>query len=171
MNAAYSFGLKHIAVLDLVLVSSGFVFRVFAGAVVTQVVPTHWIILMTFLLALFITLAKRRDDIRLANEGLTIRKNIGQYNLEFINASMIIMASVIIVGYILYTVSVDVQDRFHAPYLYLTVVFILVGIMRYLQITFVENASGDPTKIFLKDRFLQCTVAGWMGTFLLMVYH
>ena len=170
LNISYSFGLKHISILDIVMVSVGFVLRIFAGGAVTEIVPTIWIILMTFLLAVFISLAKRREDVLLASEGRSTRKNIDGYNTEFINAAMMIMASVIIVSYISYAISPDIQDKFHTKYLYLTVVFVIVGILRYMQITFVENNSGNPTAILYRDRFLQITIGGWLLTFVLMIY-
>jgi decaprenyl-phosphate phosphoribosyltransferase len=170
LNVSYSLGLKHIAILDIFIISCGFILRLFAGAKATNVPLTMWIILITFLLALFLGLAKRRDDILLLNNGVKARKNIDGYNLEFVNAGMIIMASVVIVSYIFYTISAEVQQKFNSEWLYLTVVFVLLGIMRYLQITFVENNSGNPSSILLKDRFLQLSIMAWLIVFMLIIY-
>jgi hypothetical protein len=138
---------------------------VFAGAVLIAVTPTMWIVLVTFLLALFLALAKRRDDCLLAQGGLKTRKNIDGYNLELVNAAMVLMAAVTLVSYIMYTVSPEVVVRFGSDYLYLTALFVIVGILRYMQITFVEENSGSPTKLLLKDRFLQLTLVGWVMSF------
>lgn len=124
---------------------------------------------MTFLLALFLAIAKRRDDVILSNKGKETRKNIDGYNLEFVNAVMVFMSGVIVVSYILYTVSDDVIKRLHTENLYLTSSFVILGIMRYMQITFVEENSGSPTKIVLKDRFLQITILLWLLSFFLVV--
>jgi len=83
---------------------------------------------------------------------------------------MIVMSSVIIVAYIFYTISESVQVRLSANYLYLTVFFVIIGILRYLQITFVENNSGSPTRIILRDRFLQWIVALWALFFGFIIY-
>lgn len=165
LNIAYSVRLKHIPIVDIFFIATGFVLRVFAGAFATDIPPSMWIIIMTFLLALFMALAKRRDDVLLASEGLATRKNIDGYNLEFVNAAMSVMSAVIIGSYILYTISEEVVHRLGTQYLYLTAVFVILGIMRYMQITFVEGASGSPTTIFLRDRFLQITILLWLLSF------
>lgn len=170
MNIGYSMGLKHIPLLDIFLIATGFVLRLLAGAVATGVELTMWIILVTFLLALFLGLAKRRDDVLLAGEGKRTRKNIDGYNLEFVNAAMVIMASVVIVSYIFYTISPEVQEKLNSKFLYLTVVFVVLGIMRYLQITFVENNSGSPASLLLRDRFLQISILAWMLVFVFLIY-
>jgi len=114
-------------------------------------------------------MAKRRDDIVQAEEGRKTRKNIDGYNLVFLNGGMMIMAGVVIVCYILYTISNEVQNKFHTNYLYLTVIFVILGIFRYMQITFVENNSGDPARTLLKDKFLQITIIVWLISFMIIV--
>lgn len=170
LNFFYSFGLKHYSILDISMISIGFVLRILAGSIVIEEAPSMWIILMTFLLAFFIALAKRRDDVLLASSGFKIRKNIEGYNLEFVNAAMVVMASVVIVAYIFYTISQSVNIGLGGNYLYMTVFFVIIGIIRYLQIIFVENNSGSPTEIVLKDRFLQVNIILWGVTFGLIIY-
>lgn len=165
LNIFYSLKLKHISILDVIIIAIGFVLRVFAGAAVIGISVSMWIVLMTFLLALFLAIAKRRDDVLLANSGVKVRKNIDGYTVEFINAAMVIMSSVVIVSYIFYTISEEVEKRLHTHNLYLTVIFVIVGILRYMQITMVENNSGNPSKLLLKDRFLQLTILGWILVF------
>lgn len=111
LNVFYSFKLKHIPILDIIIIAIGFVLRVFAGAVLIAVTPTMWIVLVTFLLALFLALAKRRDDCLLSLQGKATRKNIDGYNLELVNAAMVLMAAVTLVSYIMYTVSPEVNDK------------------------------------------------------------
>lgn len=171
MNIVYSLGLKHVAIIDISIIAFGFLLRVLAGGLVANVYISHWIMLMTFLLALFIGLAKRRDDVIIFIEsGQRMRKSLDGYNLEFINASMVIMAAVVIVSYIMYTISEDSIQRFHTRYLYITSLFVIIGIMRYLQITFVLNKSGNPTRVLLNDRFIQLTLIGWILTFFMIIY-
>lgn len=169
LNIAYSLKLKHITIVDIFIIATGFVLRLFAGNSVLDTSLSMWIIIMTFLLALFLAIAKRRDDVLLSSQGKATRKNIDGYNLEFVNATMILMAGVIVVSYILYTVSSEVMQRLHSEYLYLTAFFVILGIMRYMQITFVEENSGNPTKIVLKDRFLQLTILFWIISFFVVV--
>jgi 4-hydroxybenzoate polyprenyltransferase len=170
MNTAYSFKLKHIPIIDLVIIAIGFVMRLFVGAMVGEIELSMWIILITFLLALFLGLAKRRDDVLLLAQGKKVRKSIDGYNLEFINGAMIMMASVTIVAYISYTISPESQGFFQSKNLYYTVFWVILGILRYLQITFVEEKSGSPTKVLLKDIFLQLTILGWLVTFGVLIY-
>jgi len=169
LNIAYSVKLKHISIVDVFIIAIGFVLRLFAGNSVLDASLSMWIIIMTFLLALFLAFAKRRDDVILSLKGRETRKNIDGYNLEFINAAMTLMSSVIIVSYILYTVSDEVTTRLNAPHLYLTSFFVILGIMRYMQITFVEENSGSPTKVVLKDKFIKIDILFWLISFLLIV--
>jgi len=170
-NILYSYRLKHIALLDITMISVGFVLRLFIGEAAGEgeLPLSMWIILCTFLLAMFLAMAKRRDDVLLQKEGKKVRKSITGYNLEFINGGMMIMASVTLVAYISYTISPEVNHRLGAENLYFTVFFVIIGILRYMQITFVEQKSGSPTKVLLKDLFLQITLLGWVLSFIFLV--
>ncbi len=171
LNLLYTLKLKHVAIIDTFIIAIGFVIRILVGAETGNIKLSMWIIIMTFLLAVFIALAKRRDDIIIYLEsGIKTRNVVDGYNLEFLNTSMIIMASVLIVSYIMYTISPDVAVRLHSDKLYLTVLFVILGIMRYMQITIVEKKSGSPTELVLKDIFLQLSILGWLTTFALLLY-
>ncbi len=169
LNISYSLKLKHISIVDIFIIATGFVLRLFAGASVIEAPLSMWIIIMTFLLALFLAIAKRRDDFVLSKIGKETRKNVDGYNLEFVNAIMVLMSGVIIVSYILYTVSAEVIERLNTEYLYITAFFVIIGIMRYMQIIFVEENSGNPTMIVLKDRFLQVAILLWLLSFFIVV--
>ena len=171
MNLAYTVRLKQYVIIDAVIISMGFVLRVFVGGTATNIWISEWIILMTFLLALFLAFAKRRDDVVLyKNTGVFARKNTNRYNLEFMNQTITVIATITIVAYIMFTLSPDVIERFHSRYLYLTSIFVLMGIIRYLQVTIVDLKSSNPTKILLRDRFIQCCIAGWIGLFIIIIY-
>lgn len=171
MNIAYCLWLKRYAIVDVCVIAFGFVLRLLAGGQATDIWLSNWIVLMTFLLTLFLSLAKRRDDVvRMNKTGHAPRKNTIRYNLEFINQAITITATVTLVCYIMYTVSPDVEQRIGTRYLYLTTVFVLLGILRYLQLTMVDNKSGDPTKAMLHDRMLQAVVALWLLSFLIIIY-
>ena len=171
MNLCYCARLKQYAIVDVCVVAFGFVLRVLAGGYATDIVPSKWLVLMTFLLTLFLSFAKRRDDVLRMNEtGEPPRKNTIRYNLTFINQAITVSASVTLVCYIMYTVSPEVVDRFGSDMLYLTSVFVLLGLLRYMQITVVDKKSGDPTKMMLHDRFTQLVVLAWALTFLVLIY-
>ncbi|WP_165023976.1 decaprenyl-phosphate phosphoribosyltransferase [Dysgonomonas sp. ZJ279] len=167
LNVLYSFKLKHIAIVDVSIVAAGFVIRLFLGGLVTDVPLSRWVVIMTFLLALLLALGKRRDDVLIFIEtGNKARKNLDGYNLDFLNTVITIMSSIIIVSYIMYTVSPEVIAR-NGENLYLSSIFVILGILRYLQIVFVKGDGGNPTKIFIKDRFMHIIFIGWIGTFLI----
>ena len=171
LNVAYSLHLKHIAILDVSIIGIGFVIRLFVGAAVTSTVLSMWIIIMIFLFALFIAFAKRRDDVLVYLEtGHRMRKVVDGYNLAFIDSAMTILASIVVVSYLSYTTSTEIIVRLNNEYLYLTAFFVILGILRYLQITFVEKLSGDPVAIFLNDRFLMFTLLGWLLAFISILY-
>lgn len=171
MNMAYCSRLKQYAIIDVCIVAFGFVLRLLAGGFATDIDLSTWIVLMTFLLTLFMSFAKRRDDVLRMNEtGHAPRKNTSRYNLTFINQAITITASITLVCYIMYTVSPEVDERFGTPHLYLTSVFVLLGLLRYIQIAVVDEKSGDPTKIILHDHFSQLIVLLWGLTFLFMIY-
>lgn len=171
LNIAYCVYLKQHAIIDVCIVAFGFVLRLLVGGVATEITLSKWIVLMTFLLMLFLSFAKRRDDVVRMNEtGTAPRKNTIRYNLTFINQAITMTASVTLVCYVMYTVSPEVQANYHSEYLYLTSIFVLLGLLRYLQITVVDKHSGDPTKVILRDRFTQAVVLAWGLTFLLMIY-
>lgn len=171
LNILYCSKLKQYAIVDVCIIAFGFVLRVLAGGFSTDISLSKWLVLMTFLLTLFLSFAKRRDDVLRMNEtGEPPRKNTIRYNLTFINQAITITASVTLVCYIMYTVSPEVVNRFHSDLLYLTSVFVLLGLLRYIQITVVDKRSGDPTKMMLRDRFTQCVVLLWALTFLVLIY-
>jgi len=171
LNILYCSKLKQYAIVDVCIIAFGFVLRVLAGGFATDIALSKWLVLMTFLLTLFLSFAKRRDDVLRMNEtGEPPRKNTIRYNLTFINQAITITASVTLVCYIMYTVSPEVVNRFHSDLLYLTSVFVLLGLLRYIQITVVDKRSGDPTKMMLRDRFTQCVALLWALTFLVLIY-
>jgi len=171
MNIAYTIKLKQLAIIDVFIIAIGFVLRVFAGSVAAGTGLTHWIVLMTFLLALMLALGKRRDDVVVyENSGVEMRKSVSNYNVPFLNMVISVVASITLVCYIMYTVSPWVVSRFNSSYVYLTSVFVLAGIIRYLQITIVETRSGSPTSVLLHDHFIHGCILCWLIAFTLILY-
>jgi len=171
LNIFYCAKFKQYAIVDVCIIAFGFVLRILAGGLAANIVLSHWIVLMTFLLTLFLSFAKRRDDVIMMNEtGEAPRKNTIRYNITFINQAITITASVTLVCYIMYTVSPEVIAQLHTRYLYLTSVFVILGLLRYIQITVVDKRSGDPTKVMLRDRFTQLIVLLWALSFMFIIY-
>ncbi|MBN1331492.1 decaprenyl-phosphate phosphoribosyltransferase [Candidatus Dojkabacteria bacterium] len=170
-NILYTIKLKHIPIIDVFIIALGFVIRILIGGAATGEEISMWIIIMTFLLALFLGLAKRRDDVVLyKTTGKKMRKAVDGYNLVFLDTTMIMMTSVVLVAYIMYTVTPEAIAKFGTDKLYITTIFVLLGIMRYLQITLVEKNSGSPTEILMKDRIVQLALTGWLLTFGIIIY-
>lgn len=171
INIFYSFGLKNVPLVDVFMVSSGFLLRAISGGVLVSIYISQWLIILVFLLSLLLAFAKRRDDLILAKKSGSIgRKSSRYYNLDYINICLSLISGVIMVSYIMYTVSDEVKNRVGENYLYITSLFVFGGILRYLQITMVKNDSGSPTRLLLTDRFLQVTVMGWVLAFFTTLY-
>jgi 4-hydroxybenzoate polyprenyltransferase len=171
LNLAYSLGLKNISVLDVMMLSFGFLLRAYSGGVIIDVFISQWLIIMVFLLAVFMAIAKRRDDVLMyLQSGTQARKSINGYNLEFINTAMSMLCGVVVVAYLMYTVSTEVTSRLHSNHIYLTIVFVIAGMLRYLQITFVDQKSASPTKILYSDKFIILTILGWLISFYFIIY-
>ncbi len=171
LNVLYSFKLKEIALLDVTVIAVGFVIRLLVGSMVTEVYLSHWIVVMTFLLALFLALAKRRDDLMIhARTGHTVRIAAKGYNLEMLNSAITLLGASVIMVYLQYTTDPEVISRLHTEHLYVTTIFVILGILRYLQITFVAEKSGSPTQVLLRDRFTQINLLIWLFTYGWILY-
>ncbi|MDW8002927.1 MAG: decaprenyl-phosphate phosphoribosyltransferase [Deltaproteobacteria bacterium] len=171
INWLYTIKLKHIAIVDIFTVGIGYAIRIFIGGSVAKITIYPWIVVMTFLLSLFLSLGKRKEDLALLkNTGQKTRQSLDGYTVEFIDLSMIIMASVTIVAYIIYTLSDEIMLKFNTQHLYLTSGFVLFGLLRYLQITVVEQKPSDPSEILLKDIFTQIAVLGWIASIAFLIY-
>lgn len=170
INVFYSFSLKHIALVDISLIGFGFLLRVFAGGAVTGVEVSHWLIVMTFLLALILGLAKRRGEYVVATGGHTFRKALEGYNLPFLDVSITVCSTVAIVAYLMYCFSPEVTNRIGSDNIFYTAFFVILGILRYLQLTLVFDKTESPTRALLRDEFLQIVLLGWIGAFAWLLY-
>jgi decaprenyl-phosphate phosphoribosyltransferase len=171
LNIGYSLKFKTIPLLDVTIIAIGFVLRVVSGGIIADVLISKWIVLMTFLLALLLAVGKRRDDVLIFQEsGKQLRKAIKGYNIAFINFAIVFLASITLVCYIMYTVSAEVIQRLQSEYVYLTSIFVILGLLRYMQLVFVENDSGFPAQILLRDRFIQLILVAWVLSFMLLLY-
>ena len=171
LNILYTIKLKRISIIDTFVIAIGFVIRLYIGSITAHVTLSMWIVLMTFLLAIFLALSKRKDDIIIfENTGKETRKNIHGYTVEFLNLSMVIMASIVMVSYIMYTTSASTILMRHGDKLYLTAIFVLLGIMRYMQINIVTDESKTPTEILYADKTIQFSIIGWIMALFFIMY-
>ena len=170
INVAYSFSLKHIALIDVSLIGLGFLLRVFAGGIVTGVAVSQWLIVLTFLLALILGLAKRRGEYVIMTGGHSFRKSLEGYNLPFLDVAMVVCSTVAIVAYLMYCFSPEVTGRMQSDKIFYTAFFVILGILRYLQLTLVFNKTESPTRALLRDGFLQIVLLCWIGAFAWLLY-
>ena len=169
MNIAYTFKLKHVAIIDVTIIATGFVLRVLAGGYITGIFISQWAILLTFILALVLAIGKRRGELINAQVSGKTRKALDGYNVQFADIALSISCTLAIVCYLMFTLSPEVQQRFHSRVFY-TVIFVVFAFLRYLQQTLVYNRTESPTKIVYRDRYIQITLLLWIITFLLQIY-
>ncbi|MCS4304873.1 MULTISPECIES: decaprenyl-phosphate phosphoribosyltransferase [Chryseobacterium] len=169
MNLAYTFKLKHVPIIDIFIIAIGFVLRVLAGGYITGISISQWAILLTFVLALVLAIGKRRGELINAQVSGKTRKALDGYNVQFADIALSISITLAIVCYLMFTLSPEVQARFHERVFY-TVVFVVFALLRYLQQTLVYNRTESPTKIVYRDRYIQVTLLLWVATFLIQIY-
>jgi 4-hydroxybenzoate polyprenyltransferase len=169
VNIAYSLVLKNIAIIDVLTISFGFVLRVYAGALVIGVTPTPWIQICAGLLALFIALAKRRDDVVL-EIGTEHRVSLSGYTRIFLDVCIGVTLSALLVSYMIFTLNDDAMRRLGSDGLFVTVPFVIAGIFRYLQLALVFERSGSPTDLIFKDGFLILSVVCWLLAYGYLIY-
>lgn len=169
MNLAYTFRLKHVPIIDISIIALGFVLRVLAGGYITGITISQWAILLTFVLALVLAIGKRRGELINAQVSGKTRKALDGYNVQFADIALSISVTLAIVCYIMFTLSPEVQAKFHQRVFY-TVIFVVFAFLRYLQQTLVYNRTESPTKIVYRDRYIQITLLLWVATFLIQIY-
>jgi len=169
INAGYSLGLKKISIVDVMVISVGFVLRLHAGAAVIDVAPTPWIQICGGLLALFIALAKRRDDLSL-EIGAEHRASLGGYTKPFLDICIVVTLSALLISYLIFTLDGDAMARLGSDKIFLTVPYVIAGIFRYVQLTVVFERSGSPTDLLFKDGFLLACVSGWLASYVYMIH-
>ena len=171
INIFYGLWLKHLAILDLMSIAAGFVIRVVAGAAAIGVEASHWILMCTFLLALFLGVAKRRQELlTLAGDSVRHRRVLDQYTLPWLDQAGTIVSAATIVAYALYTVAPETQARFGTDHLIYTLPFVIYGILRYLHLVQGGDRTGNPTNALLKDKPLLLCLLGWVLVCAAIIY-
>ena len=162
LQLAYSGPLKHIVIIDVLTIAIGFVLRAVAGAVAVNVEISHWLLVCTILLALFIALAKRRHEIVLLADGATTHRPIlGEYSAYLLDQMIGVVTASTLISYVFYTISPETVEKFQTQWLGLTIPFPLYGIFRYLYLVHQREGGGSPADLLLADRPLLACVALW----------
>jgi 4-hydroxybenzoate polyprenyltransferase len=171
LNLAYSFGLKRIVILDVMIVAIGFVLRAIAGAVVIRVDTSPWLILCTLLLALLVGLGKRHHELSvLEADAANHRTALQDYTHESLSLMMGIAGAAAVVSYALYTMAEETIARYNSRHLLYTVPFVIFGVFRYLHIVLLRRDAGDPARTFMKDRPTLLNVVLWAVAVCLIIY-
>jgi 4-hydroxybenzoate polyprenyltransferase len=170
--ALYSRTLKHVVILDVLTISLGFVLRAVAGAVAVNVEISHWLLVCTILLALFISLAKRRHELLLLSDGAPSHRPIlGEYSPYLLDQMIAVVTASTLIAYVFYTISPETAQKFGTEWLGLTVPFPLYGIFRYLYLVHRREGGGSPADLLLTDRPLLVCVMLWVLSVVLIIYH
>ena len=171
LQLAYSTVLKHIVIVDVLAITTGFVLRVLAGGVIIHVAISSWLLVCTFLLALFVALCKRRHELTLLGEAAQEhRRVLGQYSIELLDQMISVSTASTVLAYTLYTLSEQTIAKFHTDKLVFTVPFVVYGIFRYLYIVHIRKSGGSPETVLLTDIPLIAGIALWAATAGAIIY-
>jgi 4-hydroxybenzoate polyprenyltransferase len=167
----YSIGLKHVVIVDTLVIAAGFVLRALAGVVVLDIDFSHWFLLCTSLLALFLTLGKRRHELlALEGGGADHRPILSEYSPQLLDQMIAVVTASTLMAYALYTVAPETQARLGTTLLPVTIPFVLYGIFRYLYLLYRRDLGGNPSEHLLTDRALLLDVALWGATVVTILY-
>jgi 4-hydroxybenzoate polyprenyltransferase len=171
LNLAYSFGLKNVVILDVLAISLGFVLRAVAGALAIDVEFSTWLLVCTILLALFLSLAKRRHElVSLEGEASNHRRILAEYSPYLLDQMISVVTASCLMAYAFYTMAPETVAKYQTDRLALTIPFVLYGIFRYLYLVHRREQGGSPTDVLLTDRPLLVAVALWAVAVVVIVY-
>lgn len=169
--AAYSVGLKHVVIVDTLIIAGGFVLRALAGVVVLGIELSYWLLLCTVLLALFLTFGKRRHELLALEAGaIDHRPILSEYSPQLLDQMIAVVTASTLMAYALYTMAPETHARLGTTRLPLTIPFVLYGIFRYLYLMYRRDLGGNPSELFLTDRALLVDVALWGATVVVVLY-
>jgi len=167
----YSTVLKHHVILDVLTIAAGFVLRAAAGTVVIHVAISHWLLVLTLLLALFLALSKRRAEmVTLVDGGTGHRRSLADYSPQLLDQLITIMAASTLLAYAFYTISPETVTRFGTDRLLYTLPFPLYGIFRYLFLIHQRDGGANPSETLLQDRPILVCVGLWALTVAILIY-
>ena len=168
LQITYCFSLKHIVLLDVFTIALGFVLRTVAGGAVLSVHVSHWLLLCTLLLALFLGFGKRRQELVLmGGKAGQSRAILKEYSLAYLDQMINIVSGATIVCYSVY--SIESETAKSHPHLWITVPFVIFGVFRYMYLVYQKGWGGAPDEVLLKDRTLQIDIALWLVAALVLL--
>ncbi len=171
LQVLYSAWLKHVVILDVLLIAAGFLLRVSAGAVVISVDISEWLLICTFLLALFIALSKRRHELVFLEEDASHHRPIlEEYSPYLLDQMISVVTASTVVAYCLYTISEETVAKFGSSRLIYTVPFVLYGIFRYLYLIHKKGEGGSPEFLILKDKPFLAGILLWIASAVIILY-
>ncbi len=168
----YSIKLKQIVIVDVFVIAIGFMLRVFSGAVAIDVVISHWLIITTLFMSIFLAVSKRRSELVLI-QSLKIetkRKVLADYDLNFLNLSLVIAATGMALSYSLYTMADRTLMMFGTDYLIYTTIFVLFGILRYLFLVVNKGEGENPVRILVRDPLTSINFILWICSCIFIIY-
>jgi 4-hydroxybenzoate polyprenyltransferase len=171
LQICYSFAMKDVVILDVMAIAAGFVLRAVGGGVAIDVFVSPWLVICTFLLALFLGFSKRRHEVVLLEGAAGAhRETLREYSPYFLDQMISVVTASTVLAYAIYTVSPEVREKLHTDSLYLTIPFVLYGIFRYLYLVHQREGGGNPTRELLTDRPLWVNVLLWIGMAIWLLY-
>ena len=171
LQVSYSRWLKHAAILDVMVLSFGFVLRAWAGVVVLRVPFSHWLLVLTLLLALFLAIGKRRGELAgLAAGAATHRPSLEHYSLSMLDQMLSVVMACTLLAYAFYTISAETVAKFGTDHLLLTLPLPIYGLFRYLYLIHRGDSHGNPSDLLLSDRPLQACLALWGALVAVIIY-
>ena len=176
LSVLYSLGLKHMVVLDVLIISLGFVLRAMAGVEVLKdlepsVVMSPWLLVCTLFLALFLGFNKRRQELDLlADEAGRHRKSLNDYSREFLDAMIAVVTAATVITYAIYTIWPATVEKFHTASLIYTVPFVVFGLFRYMYLVIVKDKGGSPSEVLVSDLPLVADIILWIVAAGLVLY-
>jgi 4-hydroxybenzoate polyprenyltransferase len=171
MNLGYSFYFKKMVILDILLISIGFILRAISGGIAIDVEISSWLLLCTFFLSLFLILSKRRNEIvSLGDQAVPHRKILADYSVNLLDQMIAIVTGLTIIAYSLYTLSPTTVQHFGTENLVYTVPFVVYGLFKYLHIVYKKDLGGKPEEILLRDRYIQFSILGWIVCVIIIIY-
>lgn len=170
LGLAYSLGLKHVVIVDVLAVALGFVLRAVAGAVAIGVHFSPWLLVCTILLALFLALAKRRHELVTLENAVGHRQSLADYSPYLLDQMIAVVTASCLTAYAFYTLAPETVEKYRTERLALTIPFVIYGIFRYLYLVHRRDQGGSPGDALLTDRPLLAAVALWAAAMVLIVY-
>jgi len=171
LNLLYSFKLKEVVIVDVLSVSLGFVIRAIAGGAAIGVAVSDWLLICTVLLALFLSLSKRRHELTSLSGGAADHRAIlAEYSPYLLDQMIGVVTASCLMAYAFYTTAEETRQKFQTDRLAWTIPFVLYGIFRYLYLVHQKEKGGSPTDVLLTDRPLLLDVALWAAAVVYIVY-